>query len=55
MYAIRSYYVLMVITAIFSALLDNVTTILLLGPVTILIAEQLDIDSIPFLISYNFV
>jgi Na+/H+ antiporter NhaD/arsenite permease-like protein len=42
---------LMVITAIFSALLDNVTTILLLGPVTILIAEQLDIDSIPFLIS----
>ena len=44
-------FLLMVITAIFSALLDNVTTILLLGPVTILIAEQLDIDSIPFLIS----
>jgi Na+/H+ antiporter NhaD/arsenite permease-like protein len=42
---------LMVITAIFSALLDNVTTILLLGPVTILITEQLKIDSIPFLIA----
>lgn len=42
---------LMVITAVFSALLDNVTTILLLGPVTILITEQLKIDSIPFLIA----
>lgn len=42
---------LMVITAIFSALLDNVTTILLLAPVTILITEQLDIDAVPFLIS----
>ncbi|ADO84273.1 SLC13 family permease [Ilyobacter polytropus] len=42
---------LMVITALFSALLDNVTTILLLGPVTILITEELKIDSIPFLIA----
>lgn len=38
------------VTAIFSAFLDNVTTILLIGPVSILLAEQLEIDPIPFLI-----
>ncbi len=40
-----------VITAISSALLDNVTTVLLLAPVTLLIADELDIDPIPFLIT----
>ncbi|NOY52212.1 MAG: ArsB/NhaD family transporter [Deltaproteobacteria bacterium] len=40
-----------IITAIASALLDNVTTVLLLAPVTLLIADELDIDPIPFLIS----
>ncbi|MDH4330070.1 MAG: ArsB/NhaD family transporter [Candidatus Moranbacteria bacterium] len=39
-----------VITAIFSALLDNVTTVLLLVPVTLMIADALEIDAIPFLI-----
>ena len=38
------------VTALFSAFLDNVTTILLIGPVSILLAEQLEIDAIPFLI-----
>ncbi len=39
-----------VITALASAFLDNVTTVLLLAPVTLLIAEELEIDPIPFLI-----
>ena len=42
---------LVLITAVFSALLDNVTTILLIAPVSILLAEQLEIDAIPFLIA----
>ena len=41
---------LAIVTAVFSSLLDNVTTILLIAPVSILIAEQLEIDFIPFLI-----
>lgn len=40
-----------VITAIGSAFLDNVTTVLLLAPVTLLIAEQLEIDPVPYLIT----
>jgi Na+/H+ antiporter NhaD/arsenite permease-like protein len=39
-----------IVTAILSALLDNVTTVLLLAPVTLLIADALEIDPIPFLI-----
>ena len=39
-----------VLTAIASAVLDNVTTVLLLAPVTLLIADELDVDPIPFLI-----
>lgn len=39
------------VSAFSSALLDNVTTVLLLAPVTLLIAEELGIDPIPFLIS----
>jgi Na+/H+ antiporter NhaD/arsenite permease-like protein len=40
-----------VITAVGSAFLDNVTTVLLLAPVTLLIAEQLEIHPIPYLIT----
>jgi Na+/H+ antiporter NhaD/arsenite permease-like protein len=40
-----------VFTAIASALLDNVTTVLLIAPITILIAEMLDITPFPFLIA----
>ncbi len=40
-----------VVTAGLSAFLDNVTTVLLITPVTILIADALEVDAIPFLIS----
>ncbi len=39
-----------VVTAVVSALLDNVTTILLIAPVTMLICQALEIDVAPFLI-----
>ena len=42
---------LIVITAVASALLDNVTTILLIAPVTILIAERFGVPPVPFLIA----
>ncbi len=38
-------------TAIASAFLDNVTSVLLIAPVTLLIADELDIDPVPFLIT----
>lgn len=41
---------MLVLTMVFSALLDNVTTIILLAPVTILITQLLEIPSVPFLI-----
>jgi Na+/H+ antiporter NhaD/arsenite permease-like protein len=41
--------VLSVVTALFSALLDNVTTVLLITPVTLLITEALKIKAYPFL------
>ena len=40
---------LTVVTAVFSALLDNVTTVLLIAPVTLLITDELDINPYPFL------
>ena len=43
--------ILCVVTAILSAFLDNVTTMLLLTPVTIKIAQVLDLKPIPILIS----
>ena len=39
------------ITALLSAILDNVTTVLLLVPVTLFIADELELDPFPFLIS----
>lgn len=39
------------VTAVLSALLDNVTTVLLITPVTLLIADALEVDPIPYLIS----
>ncbi len=41
---------LCIVTAILSAGLDNVTTVLLIAPVTILICESLVVDPVPFLI-----
>jgi Na+/H+ antiporter NhaD/arsenite permease-like protein len=40
-----------VFTAVASAFLDNVTTVLLLAPVTLLIADELDVDPVPYLIA----
>jgi Na+/H+ antiporter NhaD/arsenite permease-like protein len=40
-----------IFTAVASALLDNVTTVLLIAPITILIAEMLDISPFPFLVA----
>jgi len=48
-FAIMSIFA--VITALASALLDNVTTVLLLAPVTLLVADELEIDPVPFLIT----
>jgi Na+/H+ antiporter NhaD/arsenite permease-like protein len=40
----------MTVTAVLSAFLDNVTTVILIAPITILIAQILEISAIPFLI-----
>ncbi len=40
---------LAVITAVFSALVDNVTTVLLVAPVTLAITRQLEVDPWPYL------
>ncbi len=42
---------LVLLTAVASALLDNVTTVLLVAPVTLLVCEQIDAPPIPFLIA----
>src|SRR4051794_33148971 len=42
---------LVVITAVASALLDNVTTVLLVAPVTLLVCDRLAIKPVPFLIA----
>lgn len=42
---------LSVVTAVLSALLDNVTTVLLIVPVTLLITEELKVRPYPYLIS----
>ncbi len=47
----RILIALMVITAVASAFLDNVTTVLLIVPVTFSITKQLRINPLPFLIS----
>ncbi len=45
---------LSVVTAVFSALLDNVTTVLLIAPVTLLITQELDIHPYPYLFAEIF-
>lgn len=47
---LRIMLIFAALTALLSALLDNVTTVLLLAPVTLLIAEALEVDAIPFLL-----
>jgi Na+/H+ antiporter NhaD/arsenite permease-like protein len=48
--AVKILVSMLIVTMIFSALLDNVTTIILLAPVTILISQLLEIPTLPFLI-----
>ena len=43
-----------VFTAVTSAFLDNVTTVILIMPITFFIAKQLDINPLPFLITEIF-
>ena len=45
---------LILITAVASALLDNVTTVLLIAPVTILICQRLALPVVPYLIAEVF-
>ncbi|MEN8214203.1 MAG: ArsB/NhaD family transporter [Pseudomonadota bacterium] len=40
---------LSIVTAVFSALLDNVTTVLLIAPVTLLITQELKVSPFPYL------
>jgi Na+/H+ antiporter NhaD/arsenite permease-like protein len=47
----RIMTVLVTLTAVASALLDNVTTVLLVAPVTVLICERLKVAPVPFLIA----
>ena len=42
---------LVLITAVASALLDNVTTVLLVAPVTLLLCDRLGLNPVPFLIA----
>jgi Na+/H+ antiporter NhaD/arsenite permease-like protein len=47
----RVMALLVVITAVASALLDNVTTVLLVAPVTLLVCERLGVKPVPYLIA----
>ncbi len=48
---VKLFYALATLTAVCSALLDNVTTVLLTVPVTISITRQLEVSPTPYLIS----
>ncbi len=47
----RLMVLLVVVTAVASALLDNVTTVLLVAPVTFLVCDRLGVNPVPFLIA----
>jgi Na+/H+ antiporter NhaD/arsenite permease-like protein len=51
---LRIMILLLLVTAIGSAFLDNVTTVLLIAPVTLLVCERLGISPIPFLLAEAF-
>jgi len=48
---LRVMVLLVLITAVASAFLDNVTTVLLIAPVTLLVCERLGVSPVPFLIA----
>ncbi len=47
----RIMVIFIIITAVLSALLDNVTTVLLIGPMTLTICAMLEINPVPFLMT----
>ncbi|WP_431239764.1 SLC13 family permease [Mycolicibacterium aichiense] len=51
---LRVMILLALITAAASALLDNVTTVLLIAPVTLLVCDRLAINPVPFLLAEVF-
>jgi Na+/H+ antiporter NhaD/arsenite permease-like protein len=51
---LRVMILLVLITAVASAFLDNVTTVLLVAPVTLLVCDRLGVDPVPFLIAEVF-
>ena len=51
---LRVMVLLVLITAVASAFLDNVTTVLLIAPVTLLVCDRLGINPVPFLIAEVF-
>lgn len=51
---IKVLFALGLFTAITSAFLDNVTTVILIMPITFVIAKQLDVDPIPYLLTEIF-
>ena len=51
---IKVLFTLGLFTAVTSAFLDNVTTVILIMPITFAIAKNLDIDPIPFLLTEIF-
>lgn len=50
----RIMILLLLVTAVGSAFLDNVTTVLLIAPVTLLVCERLNVAAAPFLIVEAF-
>lgn len=51
---LRIMILLVLVTAVASALLDNVTTVLLIAPVTLLVCDRLEINPAPFLMAEVF-
>jgi Na+/H+ antiporter NhaD/arsenite permease-like protein len=51
---LRIMILLVLVTAVGSAFLDNVTTVLLIAPVTLLVCERLTVSAAPFLIAEAF-
>ena len=47
----RVMVILVLVTAVASAVLDNVTTVLLIAPVTFLVCERLGVPVVPFLVA----
>ncbi|OYO89983.1 SLC13 family permease, partial [Serratia marcescens] len=51
---LRIMILLVLVTALGSALLDNVTTVLLIAAVTLLVCDRLGVNSTPFLVAEVF-